>query len=242
MNGSRSLPSVVRFASLGALLFAAALSAAEPATIAIGTRRELFVDDFLLDLRDGVDLRLHSPTPREVVFVCDAPWEGSGCGYETIFRDGNVIRMYYIAANLTSADGTTMAQRPIFACYAESQDGIRWVKPELGLFEFGGSKRNNIVWSGPGLDNFTPFKDPRPDCRPGERYRAVGNGPGGFGPISRTTACTGHRWRTKRSSPKARSTRRTTPSGTPNANTTGAMCATSTAASVTFAWPRHRIS
>ena len=73
-----------------------------------------------------------------------------------------------------------MVPRPLYACYAESRDGIHWVKPELGLFEFQGSKQNNIVWSGPALDNFTPFKDPNPDCRPGERYKAVGNGPGGL--------------------------------------------------------------
>lgn len=126
--------SVVRFVSLGGLLLAAALSAAEPVTIDIGTRRELLVDDFLLDRRQGVELRLHSPTPREVVFVCDAPWEGSGCGYETIFRDGNVIRMYYIAADLTSADGTQMAQRPIFACYAETVGEMRRAeKPPVGV-------------------------------------------------------------------------------------------------------------
>ena len=29
--------------------------------------------------------------------------------------------------------------------YAESTDGISWVKPELGLVEFAGSKNNNIV-------------------------------------------------------------------------------------------------
>lgn len=33
-------------------------------------------------------------------------------------------------------------------CYAESEDGKKWVKPELGLVEFGGSKRNNIVIDG----------------------------------------------------------------------------------------------
>jgi hypothetical protein len=154
--------------------------AGEPGAIDIGDRRELFVDGFLLDRREGVELRLHSPTPREVVMVCDAPWEGSGCGYETVFRDGPIIRMYYIAADLTNADGTKMASRPIFACYAESRDGIHWVKPELGLFEFAGSKKNNIVWSGPGLDNFTPMKDPNPDCRPGEQYKAVAYGPGGL--------------------------------------------------------------
>jgi hypothetical protein len=158
----------------------AALLADDQRAIDIGDRRELFVDRFLLDRLEGVELRLHSPTPREVVMVCDAAWEGSGCGYETVFRDGPIIRMYYIAADLTSADGTKMASRPVFACYAESRDGIRWVKPDLGLFEFGGSKHNNIVWSGPRLDNFTPMKDPNPDSRPGEQYKAVAAGPGGL--------------------------------------------------------------
>lgn len=32
-----------------------------------------------------------------------------------------------------------------FLCYAESEDGINWTKPELGIHEFGGNKRNNIV-------------------------------------------------------------------------------------------------
>ena len=31
--------------------------------------------------------------------------------------------------------------------YAESSDGLTWVKPELGLIEFGGSSANNIVMS-----------------------------------------------------------------------------------------------
>jgi hypothetical protein len=154
--------------------------AGEPGPIDIGDRRELFVDHFLLDRLENVELRLHSPTPHEVVLVCDAPWEGSGCGYETIFRDGLIIRMYYIAADLTSADGTIMASRPLFACYAESRDGIHWIKPELGFFSYGGSKRNNIIWSGPGLDNFTPMKDANPRRRPGEEYKAVASGPGGL--------------------------------------------------------------
>ena len=101
--------------------------------------------------------------------------------------------MYYIAADLTNEDGTKLASRPFYACYAESKDGIRWVKPELGLFEFEGSKQNNIVWAGPRLDNFTPFKDPNPDCRPGERYKASPPGRAGCSRSSRPTASTGRR-------------------------------------------------
>jgi hypothetical protein len=88
--------------------------------------------------------------------------------------------MYYIAAELTNEDGTKLPSRPIYACYAESKDGRNWVKPDLGLFEFAGSRKNNIVWAAKSLDNFTPFKDPNPDCRPGERYKAVSSGPGGL--------------------------------------------------------------
>ena len=176
-----------RKAGLGSLLLVLSLlgmvssaPADDSGVVEIGTRRELFVDDFLIDRRDGLELRLQAPLPREVVLEHDAPWEGSGCGYPTVFRDGEVVRMYYIAADLTNADGSKMASRPLFACYAESRDGLHWTKPELGLFEFSGSKKNNIVWASPRLDNFTPFKDANPDCRPDERYKAVALGEGGL--------------------------------------------------------------
>ncbi len=165
---------------LGASRAHSELRAEDNVPIDIASRRELFVDEYLIEKRDGVELKLHSPTPGPIVLVSDAPWEGSGCGFETVFRDGDIIRMYYIAADLTNADGTKMGSHPIYACYAESRDGVHWVKPELGLFEFNGSKQNNIIWSGPGLDNFTPFKDPNPACRTDERYKAVALGSGGL--------------------------------------------------------------
>lgn len=147
----------------------------------LGTRRELFVDEFLIERLTGkAELRLHSPTPREVVLVHDLPWEGSGCGYHTIFRDGATIRMYYIAGKLTNEDGSKMLSAGYYACYAESKDGIRWTRPDLGLYEYAGSKKNNIIWSAPGLDNIAVFKDSNPDCRKGEEYKAVSSGKGGL--------------------------------------------------------------
>ena len=152
--------------------------AEEPTVIELGGRRELFVDDFLIDKRDGMELRLQQPVPREIVINSDAPWEGSGPDFYTVFRDGKIMRMYYMGWELTNEDASKLAfgSRPIFACYAESLDGIHWVKPELGLFEFLGSKKNNIVYSVPRLDNFTPFKDTNPDCPPDERYKALSAG------------------------------------------------------------------
>lgn len=148
--------------------------------IDIGSRRELFVDTFLIDRVDGVELQMHRPIPREVVLIHDAPWEGSGSGYHTIFRDGDRFRMYYKAWQLDVEPGKVIQPHPLFACYAESRDGIHWEKPNLGLFEFNGSKENNIVWSGAGSHDFTPFKDVNPACRPEARYKAVGYGKGGL--------------------------------------------------------------
>ncbi|MCE5251088.1 hypothetical protein LLG96_12800 [bacterium] len=142
----------------------------------IGSRLELFVDDYLIDTMNGVRTVLHSPVPREVVMVHDEPWEGSGSGYHTIFQDGDLYRMYYKAWNLTVNEDGVSIPHPVLAAYAESHDGKTWVKPDLGLFEFNGSKHNNLVWTGPGSHDFTPFRDPNPSCAPDALYKAVGNG------------------------------------------------------------------
>jgi hypothetical protein len=159
-----------------AIACATGAMAAEP--IDIGTRRELFVDEFLIDRIDGARLQLHHPVPREVAVVHDTDWEGNTSGYHTVFQDGHLYRMYYRGSH--AGRNPQRIDHPQFACYAESQDGIHWVKPELGLFEFNGSKANNIVWAGNGTHNFAPFKDSNPDCPPETRYKAVGGIPGGL--------------------------------------------------------------
>lgn len=150
----------------------ASTSAAEP--VALGSRRELFVDDFLIARREGVDLRLHRPEPREVVLVCDAPWEGNTSAYYTLFQDGDLYRAYYRGSHFD--EQAKKALRPEVTCYAESRDGRTWEKPRLGLHEFAGSKANNIVWAGEGAHNFTPFLDVNPACPPEARYKALAGG------------------------------------------------------------------
>ena len=155
----------------------ARLAAAQP--IDIGSRRELFVDDYLIDrLTDGAELRMHRPIPREVALVADAPWEGNACGYVTVFRDDDRYRMYYRGLHVVyTTDGYSSPHREVY-CYAESPDGIQWNKPELGLFEFDESKQNNIVWDGVGTHAFVPVKDTNPDCPSEAAYKALGVGGG----------------------------------------------------------------
>lgn len=145
----------------------------------IGSRRELFVDDWLIDRLRNVSLRMHRPQPREVAIVCDAPWEGNTSAYFTLFADGDRFRMYYRGAHFDERE--KRPTHPEFTCLAESRDGIRWEKPRLGLFEFAGSKENNIVWAGAETHNFTPFKDTNPDCPADARYKALGGANVRFG-------------------------------------------------------------
>ena len=149
------------------------VSAAGP--IEIGSRLELFVDDYLVDKMEGeAQLHLNKPEAQEVVLVTDRPWEGNTCAYYTIFQDGDVYRMYYRGSHFD--EKTRKATHPEFACYAESKDGVHWTKPELGLIEFEGSKQNSIIWAGVGSHDFTPFKDANPSCAADARYKALGAG------------------------------------------------------------------
>jgi len=156
------------------ILLALPLCAAEP--IEMGSRRELFVDGLLIDkLSGGAQQRLHHPVPRDVAIVHDAPWEGSGSGYHTVMKDGDLIRLYHRGSHLIVTQGKLNGgSHPQYYCYAESKDGIHWTKPELGIVDFRGSKKNNIILAGRGTHNFAPFKDTNPDCPPEARYKAVG--------------------------------------------------------------------
>ena len=153
----------------------------------IGSRRELLVDDYLIESLRGLELVLQQPVRREVVMDYDRPWEGNCCLYQSIFRDGDRYRMYYRAAHFDEdkPPPTTAYQNrlPPLVCYAESTDGVRWTRPVLGLVEVDGSTENNVVWpptdqlmvdgSINGSSSFMAFKDDNPACPANERYKGV---------------------------------------------------------------------
>ncbi len=150
--------------------------------VEISNRLEPFVDDFLIDRLSGsAELRLHSPVDREVVIKHNQPWEGNTSAYHTVFHDGQKYRMYYRASH-TEKMGTGIIQdHPEFTCYAESEDGVHWTRPNLGLFEFNGSTENNIVLANdPATHDFAPFLDQNPEATAGEKFKAIGRGKGGL--------------------------------------------------------------
>ncbi len=137
----------------------------------IGSRRELFCDPYRIERFAGASLRLHPPQPQEISVSFDASWEGMAPGYCTIFQDDSCCRMIY---RIMPPGGCEDRDPRQMTAYAESTDGIHWVKPALGLFEVDGSTANNVIWRGNLSHNFTPFVDTNPACPPDERYKAVG--------------------------------------------------------------------
>jgi len=217
---------------------------ADEAAIPIGSQRELLVDDYLIDSMTGVELRLHHPTPEEVVLTLDAPWEGNTCAYVTVFRDGAKYRMYYRGSRI---DVKTRQRREQVTCYAESEDGIRWTKPKLGIIECENSTENNIVCTGEAAHNFCPFKDENPDCPEDARYKAVGfgEGPDGRRALAAFVSSDGLHFKPLQDgpiSPAGSSIPRISPFGTHFGASTGPTIATSAKAAATSRLPPRKTS
>ena len=193
----RMLPTWIATGSLLATLVAIDLrtSAQAEDLFRIDGRRELFLDQRLIERIDGARLKLHAPQSREVVLEFQKPWEGIYSAYVTLMQDGDLLRFYY--RGLPVAKHTLDAE---VTCVAESRDGIHWTKPELGLFEVNGSKANNVILARHrACHNFAPFVDRNPECPPEERYKALG-GTGRSGLIGFTSG-DGIHWREVQSTP-----------------------------------------
>ena len=147
------------------------LSAAD-APLDIGSRRELFVDHFLIDRLKGARLHLNRPRDEGIVLRFDRPWEGPFSSYVTIVRDGNLLRAYYRGKPAADRDGSSNE----VTCCAESTDGRHWTRPELELYQVLGTKTNNVVLANaaPATHNFCPFRDERPGVTSDERFKALG--------------------------------------------------------------------
>lgn len=91
--------------------------------------------------------------------------------YGSIIREEDKFRLWYAAASDRPPSGPNVPRwRP---AYAESTDGINWIKPSLGLVDHYGSKANNLVAIDPPELSFLNLKvlhEPE-DPDPSRRYK-----------------------------------------------------------------------
>jgi len=139
-------------------------------SIDIGSRRELFVDHFLIGRLDGAALAMHEPRDEGIVLRYDRPWENVYAIGGAAIKFGDEFRIYYRGMPPVQdghADECT--------CLAVSSDGCEWAKPNLGQFELHGTRDNNAILAHqtPFSHNFMPFLDTRPGVPADEQFKAV---------------------------------------------------------------------
>ncbi len=125
------------------------------------TLRHLFLDPAFVQQAEHATLHVNPAQQREIVIRPDRPWEKLMISFFlTVMEDGGKLRLWYICRN---------AQNVPNVAYAESTDGVTWIKPNLGIVEYEGSKENNLV----GLSSLegTVYRDER--CPANERYNYV---------------------------------------------------------------------
>lgn len=114
----------------------------------------LAIDDYTLPLKKDLCYYLSKPTVRPEPVLKpsrDNPHATDTVAthfYGTVLQDGGKFRMWYYGASWLSkqenkSGSYRIKEGPV--CYAESQDGIVWTKPNLGQVEYNGGRDNNAI-------------------------------------------------------------------------------------------------
>ena len=121
------------------------------------TQPQLFLDDYWVHDTSRIQRTWHQPKKYiEPVIKAEHPWEAN-CPvmYGSLLHYEGKFRAWYC--------GWTKNMAPR-ACYAESVDGINWIKPKLGICEVNGSKDNNVILQSADpkqlIDDLTVIEDP----------------------------------------------------------------------------------
>lgn len=141
----------------------------------IASRRELFVDNFLVGKLTDARLRLHAPVLAPAV----SPPRPHG-HYATVLRAADKFQFYYRGDTSPGnhwKKGWEQYHDGEVTLYAESPDGIHWTLPRLGRYDDHPTfPSGNVVLQNEFLvnHNFTPFIDTRPGVPAAEKYKALG--------------------------------------------------------------------
>ena len=133
----------------------------------------------------GISWRAHPPQPRGVALAPEKPWEAYRVAPLAVIDDAGVLKLWYSAIACHAGAATDLScprcrrlnpgtkvvcracgwplvdidylQQSMFGvAYAESRDGVRWERPDLGLVESGGDRHNNLIRGACGVPALNP--------------------------------------------------------------------------------------
>ena len=139
--------------------------------IVIGAEKQFFIDDYVLEALEGTAQVMNQPQKdlSNPLIVADRPWEGTHVylykGTTLFDRDRGLYRMWYQVYDPEHAKH--------MICYARSEDGLHWEKPDLGVVEYAGSRENNIVFAGNRYAANVNVLDDAHETDPSRRYKLL---------------------------------------------------------------------
>ena len=174
--------------SLLAAMTAACLIVPKASAVEIGSYAGsqatlLAIDDYSLPLKKDLCFYISKPTVRaEPVLTPDrgnklAPDASATHCYGTVLQEGGKFRMWYYAVGWKHNPEHKKEEKEILhegpVCYAVSDDGLHWTKPDLGQVNYNGSTHNNAI-ALPAAETEGAFiirEDSDPD--PARRYKMI---------------------------------------------------------------------
>ena len=142
--------------------------------ITLGSERQLFIDNFIIESVRNLKRVLHQPVrqPGNPILTGTEKWERwlIGVNGRAVIYDDETkqFKMWYGAYSDDPAMPHGQGYRVL---YAVSKDGIDWTRPNLGQVEWQGSRKNNILsWGNNWMRRPNVIKDTQ-DRDPGRRYK-----------------------------------------------------------------------
>lgn len=187
--------------------------------IKLNTDPAFFIDTLFFSESEGIRLAMNPPQKAGLVLGPERPWEAYRIMPTAVLEDEGLYKMWYssvacypgkeagvacprcrtqnsgqkvlcVKCGWPLLDIDWMHKNLFQKCYAVSSDGIRWERPELGLVEYAGSRKNNIFeFSG---SMCVPALNPRGPAE--EKFMAVSEYKGG---LYLSVSPDGLRWKMK---------------------------------------------
>ena len=137
--------------------------------------KQLFLDDSAIEWMTGITRHLHQPVDHQPVLCPDRSQGQISVQSRSApqwNREKRIWEWWYWGYYRVPPHGKYQSTEARVNCYATSSDGVTWERPVLGLYEWQGSRQNNLALDPQARTLYHIIRDEQ-DVDPQRRYKAL---------------------------------------------------------------------